>query len=212
MNAPTPDEIAGMAWWNLLTEQERSRWMSRAGDTGRAADAWAVFKRDSLSGSDMSEKPNADALALPSAMQAPMMSSHPDPEARAAFNRMYEERAKREAERPKVEAEGREALGRLFKVAQSDTGQARRVAAFLLGCYNGERFPFDLTDFRGLDYELFADCLLVLRMDYQPRQEVHCYFDQGGLRFEQLAKDHGLTDVYKLRRELDDLRAGRGPG
>jgi hypothetical protein len=211
MDTPTPDEIAGMAWWNSLPEQDRRRWMSRAGDTGRAADAWAVFKRDSLSGSDMTEKPNAGAAALPPAMGAPMMSNHPDPETRAAFNRMYEERAKREAERPRIEAAGREALGRLFRVAQGDTGQSRKVAAFLLGCYNGTRFPFDLTDFRGLDYSLFEDCMTVLRMDYQPSQEVHCYFDRGGARFEQLAEDHGLTDVFRLRCEVDDLRMKRGP-
>lgn len=88
---------------------------------------------------------------------------------------MYKELAKREAERPAIEADGREALGRLFRVAHGDTGQSRKVAAFLLGCYNGTRFPFDLTDFRGLDYSLFEDCMVVLRMDYQPSQEVHCY-------------------------------------
>lgn len=31
MNTPTPDEVAGMAWWNLLPEHDRRRWMSRAG-------------------------------------------------------------------------------------------------------------------------------------------------------------------------------------
>lgn len=149
----------------------------------------------------MSEKPNAGAAALPPAMDAPEHE---------AFSAMRSWSA-RQAELPTIEEEGGKALGRLFKVAQGDTGQSRRVAAFLLGCYNGERFPFDLTDFRTLDYSLFADCMAVLRMDYQPRQEVHQYFDQGGLRFEQLAKDHGLTDVYKLRREVNDLRMKRGP-
>ena len=206
MHTPTPDEIAGMAWWNLLPEHDRRRWMSRAGDTGCAADAWAVFKRDSLSGSDMSEKPNADASALPPAMQAPMMSSHPDPETRAAFNRMYEERAQREAERPSIEAEGRAELGRAVRVARGETGQSCRIAAFLLGCYNGTRFPFDLTDFRGLDHNLFEDCVSVLRMDYQPRQEMHNYFERGGARFEELAQDHGLTDFYRLRLTLEELQ------
>lgn len=139
-------------------------------------------------------------------MSAPMASSHPDPVARAAFDRMYEERAKRQAERPEIEVKGREALGRLFTVAQGDTGQARRIAAFLLGCYNGTRFPFDLTNFRGLDYELFDDCMAVLRMDYQPQQEVHNYFDRGGQRFEKLASDWNLTDVEHMRRELEELR------
>lgn len=190
-----------MGWWNLLTEQERSRWMSRAGNTGRAVDAWAVYKRDSFSEGDMSDKSNAGSAALPPAMNAPEFE---------AISAMRSWSA-RQAELPAIEEEGGKALGRLFKVAQGDTGQSRRVAAFLLGCYNGERFPFDLTDFRTLDYSLFADCMAVLRMDYSPRQEVHQYFDQGGRHFEQLAKDHGLTDFYKLRREFDALKQKLGP-
>lgn len=155
----------------------------------------------------MEAKKDAESNVLPHAMGA---STHPDPVARAAFDAMLKERAKRQAERPAIDAQGREALGRLFKVAQTDTGQARRVAAFLLGCYNGGRFPFDLTDFRTLDYELFDDCLAVLRMDYQPRQEVHNYFERGGARFEQLAEDWGLVDVSRMRLELDELK-GRSP-
>jgi hypothetical protein len=41
---PETDAKIGMAWWNRLTEEERREWMHRAGDTGVAADAWAVFK------------------------------------------------------------------------------------------------------------------------------------------------------------------------
>nr|WP_294867642.1 hypothetical protein [uncultured Pseudogulbenkiania sp.] len=212
MDTPTPDEIAGMAWWNSLPEQDRTRWMSRAGDTGRAADAWAVFKRDSLSGSDMTEKPNAGAAALPPAMGAPVYEPSSGQVGEEASNSLWEEVMRRHAERPVIEAKGREALGRLIKVAQRDTGQSRKVAAFLLGCYNGTRFPFDLTDFRGLDFSLFEDCMTVLRMDYQPSQEVHCYFKNGGALFERLATDHGLKDVYRLQVELDDLRNKFGPG
>lgn len=120
------------------------------------------------------------------------------------------EAMRRHAERATVEKNGREALGRLIVVAQRDTGQSRKVAAFLLGCYNGARFPFDLTDFRCLDYSLFEDCMAVLRMDYQPRQEVHCYFEGGGSRFEQMAEDHRLTDIRKLLLELQELRQRLG--
>ena len=41
---PSPDERAGMAWWNELSEVARGYWMRQAGDTGRAADAWAAFQ------------------------------------------------------------------------------------------------------------------------------------------------------------------------
>jgi hypothetical protein len=38
------DDDAGMAWWNGLTEQERTKWAAVA-NTGRAKDAWEAFKR-----------------------------------------------------------------------------------------------------------------------------------------------------------------------
>lgn len=90
-------------------------------------------------------------------------------------------------DRPRVRQQGVDALKRLLGVAQSDTGQSRRIAFFLLGLYNGVRFPFDLTDFRGLDYALFQDCLSVLALDYQPEIEVHEYFANGSELFERLA-------------------------
>ena len=39
----TDDEL-GIAWWNSLTERERARWSEKAGNTGRAKDAWEAFK------------------------------------------------------------------------------------------------------------------------------------------------------------------------
>jgi hypothetical protein len=87
--------------------------------------------------------------------------------------------------------EGIPALQRLMVMARRDTGQSCRVAKFLLGLYNGHRFKFDLTDFRGLDAEVFDDCIKVLKMDADPRKEVCDYFDNGNL-FEQLAEDWGL--------------------
>lgn len=105
--------------------------------------------------------------------------------------------------RAKLEEEGFEALQRLYAVACRDTGQARKVACFLLGLYNGDRFPFDLTDLRGLDDDLFSDCMLVLRMDARVcRQEVHNYFDAGGRKFERLATDWGLVDHRLMRLKL----------
>jgi hypothetical protein len=43
---PNPDERAGMAWWNSLSDDARLYWLRRAGDTGRAADAWAAFQQE----------------------------------------------------------------------------------------------------------------------------------------------------------------------
>lgn len=41
---PTPDETAGIVWWNSLSEVERAACLARAG-TAVPADAWTAFKR-----------------------------------------------------------------------------------------------------------------------------------------------------------------------
>ncbi|MGZ8317473.1 MAG: DUF7673 family protein [Telluria sp.] len=105
--------------------------------------------------------------------------------------------AAREAQKPALAAAGEAALRRLLPVAQRDTGQSGVVARFLLGLYNGSRFPFDLTDLRRLDYALFDDCMAVLAMDCTAhRQEVHLYFPSGGKLFEQLAEDWNVRDFH----------------
>jgi hypothetical protein len=52
----TDDEL-GMAWWNALAEPERKRWAKLAG-TGRAKDAWEMFKA-----TPKADDPIADAHA-----------------------------------------------------------------------------------------------------------------------------------------------------
>jgi hypothetical protein len=116
-----------------------------------------------------------------------MSENVPSSEVMAEFALYRAELEARRSMRPAIEEEGVAALGRLLPIAQSDTGQSRRVATFLLGLYNGDRFKFDLTDLRGLDYALHDDCLAVLRMDHSPTKEVHRYFDRGGDIFERLA-------------------------
>lgn len=134
-----------------------------------------------------------------------MAREHP-PEVRAEFERIERERAEYEAALPKIRADGEAALRRLFEVAHGHSGQCRYVAKFLLGCYNGQRFPFDLTDLRCLDLALFEDCIAVLRMDSRPLKEVHTYFPNGGQAFEKLADDWRIPDVasvvYEAQRAL----------
>lgn len=86
------------------------------------------------------------------------------------------------------------ALKRLLSDAQLPTGQSKIVARFLMSLYNGDRFPFDLTDFRSLDAEIFKDCLTVLVMDYQPMREVNEYFDEGWQIWENMARNWGFKD------------------
>lgn len=94
-----------------------------------------------------------------------------------------------EAERPYIRAAGIEALHRLLPVAQRCTGQSRIVGRFLLSLYNGDAFPFPLTDLRGLDTALWNDCMALLRLDRRPEQEVHQYIENGDAIWSQLKKD-----------------------
>jgi hypothetical protein len=41
---PTPDERAGMDWWNSLDKSERRHWFNLA-KANSPAEAWAMFKR-----------------------------------------------------------------------------------------------------------------------------------------------------------------------
>jgi hypothetical protein len=56
----------------------------------------------------------------------------------------------------------RAALDRLIAIAQSDTGQARRVADFLLAWWNaGSCGGFDLTNLWGVDDSIADDMVIV---------------------------------------------------
>jgi hypothetical protein len=81
--------------------------------------------------------------------------------------------------------QGLASLKELAAIAQRDSGQCRRIALFLAGLYNGPRFPFDLTELRAIDDELFEHALAVLRLDHRPQKEVHRYFPDGGELWEQ---------------------------
>jgi hypothetical protein len=41
-------EDVGTAWWNGLRDDWRAFWLRKAGDTGRAVDAWAEYKKQSV--------------------------------------------------------------------------------------------------------------------------------------------------------------------
>jgi hypothetical protein len=121
------------------------------------------------------------------------------------------EQDERTARLPAIRMEGEAALRRLLPIAQGNTGQCRHVAAFLLGLYNGTRFPFDLTDLRAVDSEIFGDCMAVLQMDAQPAGEVHTYFENGGQVFEQLAQDWRIPDRYALRQVIEQCQLPGAP-
>ncbi|MFM0520721.1 hypothetical protein PQR08_25155 [Caballeronia jiangsuensis] len=87
-----------------------------------------------------------------------------------------------------------DSLAHLLEVAEGSSGQARIVAQFLAGIYNGDDYPFSLTDFRRLDDGLLEHCLQVLRLNSRHATEVHRYFPNGETRWQAMIKRWGLAD------------------
>ena len=72
------------------------------------------------------------------------------------------------------------------------TGQARRLVCFLAGVYNGQDYPFDLTELRGLDTELANACLDYLNYDRLGHKEVHKHLANGDRDLHAWIKRYGL--------------------
>lgn len=91
-----------------------------------------------------------------------------------------------------------EAIDRLFSLARSDTGQARRAANFLLAWWNASRDGgFDLTDLWNVDAEIAADMVTVFTMVAHTR----CYPDSLGYDFSE------LVTLWRKRRRRRKLAA-----
>lgn len=129
--------------------------------------------------------------AMTTSNQAQTAQNHPQNQDEAV-NGFLQQIRDLEIERETVLAAGLPALQRLAKIAQRDTGQAGTVRRFLLGLYNGHRWPFDLTTLRGLDRDLFDDCMALLRLDARATiKEVHQYFTNGNELFSAFARMEG---------------------
>jgi hypothetical protein len=63
--------------------------------------------------------------------------------------------------------------------AHPTSGQAKRLVRFLAGVYNGQDYPFDLTELRGLDTTLANACLDYLNYDRLGIKEVHKHLANG---------------------------------
>jgi hypothetical protein len=75
-----------------------------------------------------------------------------------------------------AQASAAHAYARLLDLAETrNSGQTRRIAQFIASTYNGEAFPFDLFELRGVDVDIGDDMLACL----------------DGLRW-------GKADLYKL--------------
>lgn len=78
------------------------------------------------------------------------------------------------------------------------TGQAGRLVRFLAGVYNGQDYPFDLTDLRALDTKLANACLDYLNYDRLGKAEVHTHLAGGDRELQRWMKDAGAEPALCL--------------
>lgn len=98
------------------------------------------------------------------------------------------------------EVEG--ALGRLFDIADRDTGTSGRVANLLLAWWNArENGGFDLTDLWLMDDSVCRDCLLLIGYVAMHREYHEAEF---GLRFERIWRQ--WREPKKTRRASQKTR------
>jgi len=69
---------------------------------------------------------------------------------------------------------------------------------FLAGVYNGNEFPFDLTDLRALDTDLANACIDYLNYDRLAKAEVHTHLPDGGRQMQWFISQHGIRPQLHL--------------
>jgi hypothetical protein len=69
---------------------------------------------------------------------------------------------------------------------------------FLAGVYNGQDYPFDLTDLRALDTKLANACLDYLNYDRLGKAEVHTHLAGGDRELHGWMKDAGAEPALCL--------------
>ncbi len=114
----------------------------------------------------------------------------------------------------------RNAALRLYNIAEKHLGTSggNTCVKLLLGLYNGERFPFDLTDLRLLDEGNLTAAMVVLHMDAAHTYcEIHVLLDailglplgqSTGHMFEHWAYDMRLKGACK-KAQLPSLKGVR---
>ena len=90
-------------------------------------------------------------------------------------------------------AQGGQAYARLLALAETrHSGQIARIARFIASTYNGEAFPFDPFDLRGLDLEISDDMLLCLDALRWGRTDLHSLIPDGDRRVRAVIELWGL--------------------
>jgi hypothetical protein len=130
-------------------------------------------------------------------------------------DRQLERAAHRARIRGKYTEQQQTAIRRVYEAVKVYVGTSggNTCAKLLLGLYNGTRFPFDLTDLRLLDSNLYQAAMTVLHMDARHTYcEVHellnAIYEDGcstGAEFEQWA--YHLKWGKRCKRDQLDLGA-----
>lgn len=93
-----------------------------------------------------------------------------------------------------AQAKAAQALLRLLEVAErQDSGQARRVAAFLASTFDGAVYPFDLFELRSLDVALADDALACIDALRWGRADLHKLVPDGERRIAAVIDSWGLA-------------------
>ncbi|MFT7772211.1 hypothetical protein [Roseateles sp.] len=89
----------------------------------------------------------------------------------------------------KAAAQAERAFARLLKIAeQGDSGQTRRVAAFIAGTFNGRTSPFDLFELRAVDVGISDDMLCCLDALRWARADLDTLVPNGEVRVREIVR------------------------
>lgn len=77
------------------------------------------------------------------------------------------------------------------------TGQARRLVRFVAGMYNGQDYPFDLSELRGLDTKLGNACLDYLNYDRLGLKEIHKHLANGEHDLNRWLEDYHIEPAAR---------------
>lgn len=90
-------------------------------------------------------------------------------------------------------AKGGQAFARLLNLAETrDSGQIRCIAQFIASTYNGQAFPFDLFELRGLDVAVSDDMLLCLDALRWAKNDLYQLVPDGQRRVETVIARWGI--------------------
>ncbi len=88
---------------------------------------------------------------------------------------------------------GAAAFARLLTLAEDrNSGQIRRVAAFLASTYNGQAFPLDPFELRAVDVDIGDDMLRCLDALRWARADLHTLVADGDARMRSVIARWGL--------------------